>query len=312
MWKLFPGSMRRCDPRPTTISRGKCFALRGTGPEVVTKSGLMVGMGEEQEEVLSVLRDLREVGVRAVTLGQYLPPTRAHAPLVEYVPPEVFEGYAQEGARVGVFPRDEWTLGAEFVPCSGARARIVLGRGEKQAHGLGKPAPVTGSNDLNATNSQTTALCGDIARPDRRRYVLPLYWPSPNASARNGGATVGERDGPQGRPWAGSRCTAGGRYCDDLTLTKPDGTRLLTAPEVIVIFQQDRLPLSAAALRSIAEIRLVRPRAHVTREKSGQFDISSLWRRRTKGPRSRVGSRSRTGWSPTKTNPWETRPPWSR
>jgi len=70
-------------------------------PEMMTKSGLMVGMGEDDDEVLAVLRDLREVGVRAVTVGQYLPPTRGHAPLVEYVAPEVFTRYEREAKAMG-------------------------------------------------------------------------------------------------------------------------------------------------------------------------------------------------------------------
>ncbi len=61
----------------------------------------MVGLGEEEGEVRQVLHDLREVGVQAVTLGQYLAPSRAHVPVVEYVTPELFDRYAREARMLG-------------------------------------------------------------------------------------------------------------------------------------------------------------------------------------------------------------------
>lgn len=57
----------------------------------LTKSGLMLGLGEAEEEVLAVLADLRRSGCRMLTLGQYLAPSRSHHPVVEYVTPERFE-----------------------------------------------------------------------------------------------------------------------------------------------------------------------------------------------------------------------------
>jgi lipoic acid synthetase len=90
--------------RPQADYRQSLEVLRLAGelaPEVVTKSGLMVGLGEDDEEVVSVLRDLRGVGVSALTIGQYLPPTRGHALLVEYVHPEVFANYARQAREMG-------------------------------------------------------------------------------------------------------------------------------------------------------------------------------------------------------------------
>lgn len=60
-------------------------------PEIRTKSGIMLGMGETAEEVLGVLHDLREVGCAYLSIGQYLAPSRRHYPVQEYVPPERFE-----------------------------------------------------------------------------------------------------------------------------------------------------------------------------------------------------------------------------
>ncbi|MEG1611596.1 MAG: lipoyl synthase [Alistipes sp.] len=68
---------------------------------VVTKSGVMVGLGESEEEVLQTLRDLREVGVKIVTLGQYLRPTLEHYPVAAYITPEKFEWYRLQALAMG-------------------------------------------------------------------------------------------------------------------------------------------------------------------------------------------------------------------
>ena len=68
---------------------------------VVTKSGLMVGLGEEDGEVLQTLHDLREAGVRIVTLGQYLRPTLEHYPVAAYITPEKFEWYRLQALEMG-------------------------------------------------------------------------------------------------------------------------------------------------------------------------------------------------------------------
>ncbi|KAF0185602.1 MAG: lipoic acid synthetase [Nitrospirae bacterium] len=70
-------------------------------PDVRTKSGLMVGMGEQYSEVLSVLRDLRAAGCDSVTIGQYLRPTKKHLPVVEYISPDVFEQLRSEALGIG-------------------------------------------------------------------------------------------------------------------------------------------------------------------------------------------------------------------
>jgi len=62
-------------------------------PAVFTKSGIMVGLGEERNEVLQVMDDLRAAGVDFLTMGQYLQPTRKHHEVVRFVPPEEFKAY---------------------------------------------------------------------------------------------------------------------------------------------------------------------------------------------------------------------------
>jgi len=70
-------------------------------PTLTTKSGLMVGVGESPAEVLELLARLREADVDIVTIGQYLRPSRENLPVVEYVRPELFEGYREAGERLG-------------------------------------------------------------------------------------------------------------------------------------------------------------------------------------------------------------------
>ncbi len=67
----------------------------------VAKSGLMVGLGESEEEVLTTLRDLREAGVKIVTLGQYLQPTKEHYPVRAYITPQKFEEYRLKALEMG-------------------------------------------------------------------------------------------------------------------------------------------------------------------------------------------------------------------
>jgi len=70
-------------------------------PDVPTKSGLMLGLGETNAEVLEVMRDLRARQVDILTLGQYLRPSPKHLPIVRYVPPEEFAGLRAAGREMG-------------------------------------------------------------------------------------------------------------------------------------------------------------------------------------------------------------------
>ncbi len=66
-----------------------------------TKSGIMLGLGEEEEEVLQTLRDLRAANVDVVTIGQYLQPSKKHLPVKEFITPEQFEKYEKYGLELG-------------------------------------------------------------------------------------------------------------------------------------------------------------------------------------------------------------------
>lgn len=66
-----------------------------------TKSGIMLGLGETEQEILETMDDLRSVGVDILTLGQYLQPTANHLPVAEFVTPENFAKYKQLGLSKG-------------------------------------------------------------------------------------------------------------------------------------------------------------------------------------------------------------------
>ena len=66
-----------------------------------TKSGIMLGIGEEKTEVLSLMDDLRSVGCDIMTIGQYLQPSKEHTKVIEYVSEETFEFYKKEGMKRG-------------------------------------------------------------------------------------------------------------------------------------------------------------------------------------------------------------------
>jgi lipoyl synthase len=70
-------------------------------PNAVTKSGIMVGLGETDEEILQVMRDLREHNVEMLTIGQYLAPSNSHLPVRRYVHPDVFKMFEEEAYKMG-------------------------------------------------------------------------------------------------------------------------------------------------------------------------------------------------------------------
>ncbi|MDK2821970.1 MAG: lipoyl synthase [Clostridia bacterium] len=75
--------------------------IKEINSSIYTKSGLMVGLGESQEDVLKVMIDLREVGCDIITIGQYLRPSPQHLEIKEFATPETFEWYAQKAKELG-------------------------------------------------------------------------------------------------------------------------------------------------------------------------------------------------------------------
>ena len=68
---------------------------------LVTKTGLMVGLGETDEEVLEVMKEMVDLGVEIFNIGQYLQPTKLHLPVSRYVHPEIFDMYNEKGLEMG-------------------------------------------------------------------------------------------------------------------------------------------------------------------------------------------------------------------
>ncbi len=90
--------------RPQASYRRSLFVIarmRKLLPEKLMKSGLMVGLGETEKEVETVLGDLRDAGCDIITIGQYLRPSGKHLPVFEYVPPEQFEVYRKLALKMG-------------------------------------------------------------------------------------------------------------------------------------------------------------------------------------------------------------------
>jgi lipoyl synthase len=101
-------------------------------PDLVTKSGLMVGLGEAREEVMQVMDDLRAAGVDFLTIGQYLQPSPRHADVARFVPPEEFDalgsiGRAKGFAMVAASPltRSSYHAGEDFARLKAARATLA-------------------------------------------------------------------------------------------------------------------------------------------------------------------------------------------
>jgi lipoic acid synthetase len=97
-------------------------------PTMFTKSGIMVGLGEERNEILQVMDDLRSAGVDFLTIGQYLQPTRKHHPVLRFVPPDEFEAlktiaFAKGFLMVSASPltRSSHHAGEDFARLKAAR-----------------------------------------------------------------------------------------------------------------------------------------------------------------------------------------------
>ncbi len=90
--------------RPQAVYERSLELIRRVGvmaPQIPTKSGLMLGLGETEEEIRQTLKDLRAVGCKMLTLGQYLQPSRAHLEVARYVPPEEFAQWETEARKIG-------------------------------------------------------------------------------------------------------------------------------------------------------------------------------------------------------------------
>lgn len=117
--------------RPQAVYRRSLDLLKEAGryaPAIPTKSGLMLGLGEKEEEVEQTLKDLREAGCQMLTLGQYLQPAENNLPVARYVPPEEFDHWAKRATELGFshvasapFVRSSYHAGEHFAQREAAR-----------------------------------------------------------------------------------------------------------------------------------------------------------------------------------------------
>jgi lipoic acid synthetase len=124
-------TVRRLSPRVRSRSdHDRSLRVLGRAaelaPDLLVKSGLMVGLGETVEEVHALLSELRGHGVRAVTIGQYLQPTRRNLPVAEYVRPEQFDAYRAYGESLGF----DAVFAGPFVRSSYMAEAVFEERGE--------------------------------------------------------------------------------------------------------------------------------------------------------------------------------------
>jgi lipoyl synthase len=145
---------------------------RAGSPTTITKSSIMVGIGETDDEVLATMRDLRSAGVDIVTVGQYLRPTPRHAPVDRYVEPERFDAFAREGRAMGFayvasgpLVRSSYKAAEVFVrsvllPNDPAGAEAVLRDRLARANALGEKAS---SAEPGATVASTSELAARAA-----------------------------------------------------------------------------------------------------------------------------------------------------
>ncbi len=75
--------------------------VKAIDPQIFTKSGIMVGLGETEDEVINTFQDLRDVGCEILTIGQYLAPSKEHHPVIEYIHPDTFEKYKKVSEEMG-------------------------------------------------------------------------------------------------------------------------------------------------------------------------------------------------------------------
>jgi lipoic acid synthetase len=90
--RLYPQARRGADYR---ASLDLLATVKAAEPMMFSKSGIMLGLGEEHDEVLAVLDDMRAADIDFVTIGQYLRPTQQHLPMARYAPPQEFEEWAE-------------------------------------------------------------------------------------------------------------------------------------------------------------------------------------------------------------------------
>jgi len=127
--RLYPQARRGADYR---ASLDLLAMVKAAEPMMFTKSGIMLGLGEEHDEVLAVLDDMRAADVDFVTIGQYLRPSQKHLPMARYAPPQEFEEWAELAQAKGFLmasssplTRSSYHADRDFEKLQAARREFV-------------------------------------------------------------------------------------------------------------------------------------------------------------------------------------------
>lgn len=96
--RLYPTVRPEADYQRSLDLLGRVKKIK---PQILTKSGIMVGLGETPEEVIQVMHDLRSADCDLLTIGQYLAPSKNHLPVVAYIHPDQFESYKRQAEAIG-------------------------------------------------------------------------------------------------------------------------------------------------------------------------------------------------------------------
>jgi lipoyl synthase len=139
-------TVRRLQPgvRPQAAYDTSLAQLRRAAAHgALTKSGLMLGLGETPAEIEEAMGDLADAGVRLLTLGQYLQPTRRHLPVVDYVPPAQFDAYAALGEARGITRVFAGPFVRSSYRAAEAAAELLSGTAARLAHTDHGPAGAT-------------------------------------------------------------------------------------------------------------------------------------------------------------------------
>src|SRR5690606_19703264 len=107
------------------VSLGLLKYVKAARPDLLTKSGLMLGLGETTEEVIETMADLRSVGCDLLTIGQYLRPSMKHLPVERYLPPEEFDELGRIARSLGFVD----VASGPFVRSSYHADRLAAGHG---------------------------------------------------------------------------------------------------------------------------------------------------------------------------------------
>jgi lipoyl synthase len=140
-----PGLYRKIRPGARYFASLRLLQrVKELSPAMFTKSGIMVGLGEEREEVLQVMDDLRTAEVDFVTIGQYLQPTRKHAEVKRFVSPDEFKALAKIALAKGFLlasasplTRSSHHAGADFARLKAARLAARVDQSASLQHSGG-------------------------------------------------------------------------------------------------------------------------------------------------------------------------------